>query len=286
MRSLTRLGWALLNVLQAIFLCVWSAFWISAALVVLVVTMGRKLPLAMARTCWGPGLLRAAGAKLEVVGGEDVDFGKPHIFLMNHQSMIDIPVAFVALKCNLAFIAKRVLAFVPFLGWYMWAMGMVFVDRGNSAQAIASLKRAGERIRGGQSILAYPEGTRTRDGDVLPFKKGPFLVALEAGVPIVPVAIEGGHRVLARDGFRVRPGTIRVNVGKPIPTAGLTRDDRDALVKTVRDAIIDLHLAIGGKGGDRSTAIAEKGLEGIGRAVPLETAKPKSEDEVRARRTG
>lgn len=119
--------WALINTLQAGFLAAWTAFWISAALVVMAALGRRDVPLVMARLFWGPGLLWASGVRLEVEGGEDVDWSKPHVFAMNHQPMMDVPVAFIALRTPLRFIAKRVLAFVPFLGWYMAATGMVFV---------------------------------------------------------------------------------------------------------------------------------------------------------------
>jgi len=263
-----KLLWLPINFVQALFTMFWSAFWISLAIVMRVVTMGTRVPLAMARRCWGPGLLWGARAKLQVEPLPNFDWTKPHIYVMNHQSMIDIAVGFVVIPANVRFVAKRVLLYVPFIGWYLWAMGMILVDRSNRERALKSLALAGERIRAGANIVAYPEGTRTRDGRILPFKKGPFMVALEAQVPIVPVAIEGAYRVLPRDGFSVRPGTIRVNFGAPIPTAGLGLADRDALVKRVRDSLIDLHLAIGGAGGDKDAAIARAGKEGEGSASP------------------
>jgi 1-acyl-sn-glycerol-3-phosphate acyltransferase len=236
-----KLGWAVLNLLQAVVLCVWTAFWISLALVLLLVTLRRDVPLAMARKFWAPGLLFMAGARIEVDGGETVTWGSPYVFVSNHASLIDIPVLFVALKNNLRFVAKRELAFIPFLGWYMWATGMIFVHRGRTDRAIQSLRRAGERIRQGASILGFPEGTRSRDGSVGPFKKGAFVVALESGVPVVPVAVEGTARVLSRDGFHVRPGTIRVRIGTPIPTSGLTLEDRNTLVDRAQAAVARLH---------------------------------------------
>lgn len=254
-----RIGWLLLNGIQAIFLALWTAFWISAALVVLAVTRNPDRPLIMARTRWAPGLLWGARGRIEVVGGEDVDWSRPHIFLMNHQSAIDIPVAFMVLKTPLRFIAKKVLSQVPFLGWYMKATRMIFVEREKSAEALASLQKAGERIREGASILAYPEGTRSRNSRILPFKKGVFMVALEAKVPVVPVAIHGADQVLSSTGFRVRPGVIRVRIGSPIDTSQMSPLDRTALLKRVHGELIDLHLSLGGPGGDRSQPVARKG---------------------------
>lgn len=259
-----KLGWIVINALQAVFLALWTAFWISSALVVLAVTRDPDRPLNMARTRWAPGLLKAAGAKVVVEGGEGIDWSKPHIFLMNHQSAIDIPVAFLVLKTPLRFVAKRVLAKVPFLGWYMAATRMIFVDRDRSAQAVESIRKAGQRIREGASILAYPEGTRSRNSQILPFKKGAFVVAVEAQVPVVPVAIAHADQVLSSTGFRVRPGTIRVRIGAPIETAGMKGGrDRDALMKRCHDEVIDMHLAIGGKGGDRMHPVAARGKLGV-----------------------
>jgi 1-acyl-sn-glycerol-3-phosphate acyltransferase len=260
----------LLNVLQALFLVFWSVVWISAALVVLIVTMNPDAPLAMARMFWGPGLAWGALIDIQRDPLPDVDWDQPHIFVMNHQSMFDIVAAFIAIPVNIRFVAKEVLKYVPFLGWYMWATGMIFVDRSNRTKAVKSLAAAGQRIRDGANILAYPEGTRSTDGRILPFKKGPFVVALQAGVPIIPVAIDGSGRLLPRGGFRLRKGVVRVKFGQPIPTAGLGDDDRDALMHRVRDALIDLHTAIGGAGGDKQAAIAAVGQEGVAE----ETATP------------
>lgn len=269
-----RIGWLLLNALQAIFLAVWSAFWITAALVVLLLTFRRDLPLHMARTCWAPGLLWAAGARLEVQVDEAIDWSRPHVFLMNHQSAIDIPVAFSVLRSPLHFVAKRSLAYVPFVGWYMWATGMIFVDRTRSARAVASLRRAGERIRAGASILAYPEGSRSRDGTIRPFKKGAFVVAIESQVPVVPVAIAGADRVLSSTGFRVRPGTIRVRIGAPIPTAGLRRGDRDRLLVQVHRRIVEMHRSIGGAGGPPMPVVQAAREVETGQSPDPEAAPP------------
>lgn len=248
--------WRLVNLLQAAFLASWTSFWVCVALAALALTWRPYVSLWLARYVWAPPLLKAAGARLEVHGREKLEGVRSAIFMANHQSMIDIAVVFAALPVGLRFVAKRVLLFVPFLGWYMWAMGMVFVDRDRREQAIESLRRATGLLRGGAYVMTFPEGTRSRDGGVLPFKKGLFMLAIESGVPIVPVAIEGAQQVLASDGFQVRPGTIRLAVGDPIPTKGLTLEDRDALIQQVRDRIIDMNAALGGKGGDKSTPVA------------------------------
>lgn len=257
----------LLNLLQALFVVCWSLFWMTLAILIGFVTRNDHLPLAMARRGYSPALFKAALARFHVEPLPDVDWSKPYVFVMNHQSMLDIPAAFAAIPADLRFVAKKVLKYVPVLGWYMRVTGMIFVDRSNRIQAVKSLKHAADKIRNGKSIIAYPEGTRSRDGRILPFKKGAFVLALEAGVPIIPVAIDGSGKVLPTDTFKVRPGTIRLKVGQPIPTAGRSPEQRDSLVHEVRDALIRLHREIGGAGGDESDAIPPPDTEGPERRV-------------------
>lgn len=241
-----RLGWALLNVCQLTAMAAWTVPWIIVALALRVLTGREDVPLVMARWIWAPAMLALSGVELEVDGAE-IDWSKPHIFVMNHQSALDVPAAFQALRANLRFIAKKELARVPFLGWYMTATGMIFVDR-EKRSAARSLERAGRRIREGASIIAYPEGTRSRDGYMRPFKKGVFVVALEAGVPIVPVAVHGSYDLMPSDGFRLRPGKVRLRIGEPIDTLPYRELGRDALVERVHGTILDMNTRLGGRG--------------------------------------
>jgi 1-acyl-sn-glycerol-3-phosphate acyltransferase len=157
---------------------------------------------------------------------------------------------------NLRFVAKNVLKFIPFLGWYMWMTGMIFVDRSKGTKAVRSFAKAAAQIRAGANIIVFPEGTRSRDGSILPFKRGPFALALQAGVAIVPVAIEGSGRVMCAGGFRLEPGLVRLKIGQPIATTGRAAQGRDQLMREVRAALIDLHRQIGGVGDD-ARAVAE-----------------------------
>jgi 1-acyl-sn-glycerol-3-phosphate acyltransferase len=232
--------------LLAAFLVVWSVVWITLALLVALLTLNRSAPLAMARRIWAPALIKMTGARYRVEQPPGLDLSTPHVFVMNHQSMLDIACAFASIPVNLRFVAKDVLKFVPFVGWYMWMTGMIFVDRSKGARALRSLTRAAAQIRAGASILIFPEGTRSRDGEILPFKRGPFALALQAGVPVVPVAIEGSGRVLPAGRFRIRPGEVRLAIGRPIATAGRPRNGRDQLMQEVRDALLALHHQIGG----------------------------------------
>ncbi len=237
--------------LRMLFLCGWLAFWITLSGLAALVTLNGALPLVMARRFWAPMHWRITGSPLHVEPLPDIDWRQPHIFMMNHQSTLDIPVAFAVLPVNLRFIATHVLKWVPFLGWYMAGTGMIFINRTHRREAVKSLAKAGERIRAGASILVFPEGTRSRDGVLLPFKTGGFALALEAGVPIVPVAIEGSRQSLPTEGPLPLPRhhPIRVKVGSPIPTTGRTGAEREALLHEVREALVRLHRDIGGAGG-------------------------------------
>lgn len=248
--SMKRLGFVLLNILQWSYFGAWSFFWMSAATFAgLVFPRDPDVALSWARRYWGPGLIWGTRCTLVQHPGFVPRPDEPYIFVMNHQSMFDIVVAFVAIRCNVRFVAKKILKLVPFLGWYMSATGMVFIDRENHADAVRSLDEACDKIRRGSSIFVYPEGTRSSDGRILPFKKGPFVMAIQAGVPIVPVAIHNSASVLGRDSIVLDKATVHCKIGEPIPTRGLSLADRDQLTQKVREALIELHRSIGGPGG-------------------------------------
>ena len=188
----------------------------------------------MARRIWAPGLIWCAGAKLDIRGLENVDFSRPHVFVANHVSTIDIPVVFAAIPVNLRFIIKKELTVAPFVGLFAWATGMVFVDRKESKGALAVVKRVGSLSAAGQSVIAFPEGTRNRSNTLLPFKKGAFRLALAAQVPIVPFVAEPMLNFLDARRWMIRPGRIRVRFLPPVPTAGRAPKEVEALLKEVQ----------------------------------------------------
>jgi 1-acyl-sn-glycerol-3-phosphate acyltransferase len=174
---------------------------------------------------------RLLGIRLAVSGLEHVDGRRPTLYCINHRSNVDV-VAFEALfpRCpRLRGLYKAEVGKVPVLGQAMRLVGFVPVDRAN-----ASVDAAAERMLAGDSFLIAPEGTRARGPGMLPFKKGGFVLAIKAGAPVVPVALHGADAVMPRGRFWVRPGVVRIEVGEPIPTAGLAIADRDGLMETVR----------------------------------------------------
>lgn len=211
--------WRLYNVLQFAFTLAWTAGWITLALMLRPLSGAQaRLPLRMASRCWAPGLLWGAGARLEVEGLERVDWSQPCLFVANHQSVIDICALFRAIPVPLRFLLKEEMKRVPFVGWYARATGMLFIVRDNARAGALFRRDAAALLAGGQSLCLFPEGTRSRSGEVAPFKAGSLQAAIDAGVPVVPVALQGAGRVLPVDGFfRVRPGTIRLGFGTPLP---------------------------------------------------------------------
>ena len=228
--------------------------WITVIVCIKVIWVARTDPkkaLGYSRNPWGPSLLKLAQARLHVEGKEQIDFAQSAIYVMNHQSLMDVPSVFSALPINLCFVAKKEIERIPFFGKAMKSVGMIFVDRSHPDKAIQSLKEGGALIRSGINVMAFPEGTRSQDGCILPFKRGIFLLALEAQVPIVPLAIEGARHVLHPSGFNPTPGEIRLKIGSPIyppffdshPNASsLSGEEQVNILRyRVRQAVIDLH---------------------------------------------
>lgn len=198
-----------------------------------------ELVLRLARL-WARGVLGSAGVRLVVRSRAALDPGRSYVFMANHLSSVDIWAVLVAVPVSLRFIAKKQLGSIPLFGWAMRAGRFIFIDRQNPVAARRSIVEAANRIRSGQSVVMFPEGTRSRDGQLGPFKKGGFHLAISAGAEIVPVAIRGSREVMPRGSALIRAGEVSIDIGEPIPTAGLTVDDRDALVERVRGRMVDL----------------------------------------------
>ncbi len=245
---------------------IWLALMFVLACLAMLVTFNADNSMWVARRLFSPVALRASGARLTVQGRHNVDPLRPTVYVSNHQSTADIPALLAALPVNIRFVAKEQLRWVPIIGWFLWLAGHIMVDRSNTRRAIASLDAASKKIRSGTSIIAFPEGTRSPDARILPFKKGPFALALQAGVSICPVTVEGSAKVMPKNSWKIRPGQIAVKIGEPIDASQYSQQDRETLMRQVRDVIISQSLELGGKGGDRDDVIAARGMEGIGGA--------------------
>jgi 1-acyl-sn-glycerol-3-phosphate acyltransferase len=186
---------------------------------------------------WSWLVLRTCGIRWDATYEPGLDPSRPSVYVANHQSLLDIPALILAMPCGFRFVAKRTLLHIPIFGWAIWLAGFILIDRSDREGAIRSLARAAERVRRGTSIIIFAEGTRSADGRLQPFKKGGFVLALQAGVPIVPVSIRGGHEVLPKGSMRLRPGIFHVVFGAPVPTSSYSFETRDDLIAVVRQRI-------------------------------------------------
>jgi len=186
---------------------------------------------------WARGVLLGGFVRLRSEGRERVPRGEPVVFMANHESWLDIPALLAEIPVQVRFLAKKSLFSWPLFGWAIAAMGFIPVDRKNRREAVKSFEQAAARIRAGRSVLIFPEETRSTDGHLLPFQRGGFLIALKAGIPIVPVGLEGPARCLPKHNYLIRPGTITVRFGDPIPTAGRGVTDKGELIEAVRIAL-------------------------------------------------
>jgi 1-acyl-sn-glycerol-3-phosphate acyltransferase len=195
---------------------------------------------------WSRLFLGAAGIRVSYDGLDDAHRHHPCVYMANHESLIDPMALAPALPPSTLFVSKKSLFRIPVFGWAMTAAGFISIDRGDRRRAIESLDGAADRIRSGRSLILFPEGTRSRDGVLQPFKKGPFHLALRAGVPVVPVAISGSRALWQPGSLLVRSGEVRVRFAPPLDLAGRGPDDLPVLMTRVREAIAQRREAHGG----------------------------------------
>ena len=186
---------------------------------------------------WCNAVLGAAGVREELHGLENLPVGTC-VFVCNHQSNFDAPFIFARLPKHIRFVAKKEIYRIPIFGAAVKAMGNIRVERTGTESDHRRIAAAVEQVRTRTSILFFAEGTRSTDGKLRAFKKGAAILAIDAQVPLVPVAVSGAHEITPKGGLWVHSGRpLVLRVGKPIPTAGLTRDDRDTLTKQAHDAV-------------------------------------------------
>ena len=226
----------LLVAIQAFLIAFYTLVIATAVIVVCPFVPGSRAFVSLAGA-WSWLVLKTLGVRFTASYHPRVDGSRPGVYVANHQSQLDIPVLTLAMPADFRVVTKRELLFVPVFGWALWLAGFVFIDRGDRERAIRSIDRAARRVRSGTSIVVFAEGTRSPDGNLLPFKKGGFILALQAGVPIVPVAIRGGHGLLPKGSLRPRRGTMHIAFGEPIDTSGYCMETKDSLIEVVRRQI-------------------------------------------------
>jgi 1-acyl-sn-glycerol-3-phosphate acyltransferase len=218
---------------------VYTVFWASLGILTWPLSPRGDLYLRYARI-WSGWILKSLGIPLAVVGRERLEPGQTYVVMSNHQSVFDIFALFRAFDRPFRMVAKRALFWIPILGWSMGMCGFIPIDRSNRESAIRSLDRAARKIRSGVSVLVFPEGTRSLDGTLHPFKKGGFMLALKAGVPVVPVVVLGTDAIMEKGSLRVGRSEIEVRIGHPIEISGRRAGSRDLLMEEVRQAMVEL----------------------------------------------
>jgi len=230
--------------IRTVFVLIWTViatgfFSLMAILASLIDKKGEASHL-VARA-WGRTLLFGARVKVTVKNPDNIDPSRSYIYMSNHQSNFDIPVLLAYLPVQFRWLAKVELFRIPIFGFAMQRAGYISIDRSDRKSAILSLKHAAEIIRGGVSVLIFPEGTRSLDGNIRSFKSGGFILAIDSGVPIVPVIIHGTWPIMPKDRLRIRPGNVVLEIEKPVETSLFSRRDKADLMEKIRQIITESH---------------------------------------------
>ena len=188
---------------------------------------------------WAKIVLCVTGTKVKVIGRENIIMEKPQLLMANHQSYFDIPIVFAGIPVDFLWTVKKELFKVPVFGRALRRAGYIEIDRHNPAKAVSGLHGAAEKIRSGMSIATFPEGTRSRDGKLLPFKKGMFYLAIQTGTPIVPLSIIGSGKIMAKNSLTIKPGEIAMVIAKPVDVEGYSIENRYDLIEKVRGIIAE-----------------------------------------------
>lgn len=198
---------------------------------------------------WAKSILWVSCIRVKVNGFQPEWAKRPNIYMSNHQSNFDIPVLLSALPVQFRWLAKAELFKIPIFGSGMRGAGYISIDRSNRKSAFRSLIQAAKMIRNGTSVMIFPEGTRSSDGQLLSFKKGGFVLAVDAGVPIIPIAVSGTHEIMPKGRWLICRRAVRIDIGSAIRTSGYTYKTRDDLMARVRNAMADLYASAAPAGG-------------------------------------
>jgi 1-acyl-sn-glycerol-3-phosphate acyltransferase len=192
---------------------------------------------------WSWLIMNTIFSPVGVTGLDRIDTSKPHVYAVNHASALDIPVLYVNLPFQFRIAFKKELLVYPVVGWQLKRSGQICIDQQNPARSIGSIRAALKGLKQGMPLVIFPEGGRTDNGRIKPFLPGAFFLAIKAQVDIVPVALIGTYELLPMDTYHIKCRPLEMRVGEPIPTAGLTLRDMEALSARVQKSVEDLYYA-------------------------------------------
>jgi 1-acyl-sn-glycerol-3-phosphate acyltransferase len=227
---------------RTLFIVMWTflvtVFFATATILVSLFGSTGNAPHIVARI-WARALLFAGRIKVTVKGLSNIDPNRSFIYMSNHQSNFDIPVLLAYLPVQFRWIAKNELFKIPIFGYAMKRAGYISIDRSGRKSALRSIKNAAEIIRNGVSVIIFPEGTRSQDGNLKSFKNGGFVLAVDAGVPIIPVIIHGTWQIMSKNQLRIKPGRVLLEIHQPVETSDFSRKTKNELLEKVRRIISD-----------------------------------------------
>ena len=228
--------------IRTTYIIVWvvltTIFWGIIAIIISFFTRTGN-PIHNIARIWAKGILFASQIRVNVKGLKNIVPSQSYVYMSNHQSNFDIPVLLAHLPVQFRWLAKAELFKIPLFGRAMRGAGYVEIDRFNQESAFRSIAEAAGKIKNGLSVLIFPEGTRSRDGRIRPFKKGGFILAVDAGVPIVPIILQGTWDIMEKSSLRIKTGEVVLNIEKPIATIRYSRENKNDLIETVRQVICE-----------------------------------------------
>ncbi len=239
------------NIIQTPLFAVITAVCGSLSLLVSLVDKKGNVQHRIARV-WARGCVWVSGARLKVIGGENLRKHPVAVYASNHTSYMDTPVIFGSLPFQFRILARKELWPIPFIGWYLNRSGQIQIDTGNPRATLSSLGAGARALRAGMSLFVFPEGGRTSDGELRPFLSGAAYLAIRAQVPLVPIALSGVYELLPIHTRHFYPGEVTLNVGEPIETAGMNLRQSEELTAKLRKAIEELRIP-------RSEEVASEG---------------------------
>ena len=226
---------------RTLFIILWTVLMTGFFAVITIfssfISKSGDMPHNIARI-WAKCILVGSGIRVTVKGLSNLDPAGSYIFISNHLSNFDIPVLLAYLPVQFRWLAKAELFKIPIFGYAMQRAGYISIDRSNRKSAIQSLNKAAKNIRNGVSVLIFPEGTRSQDHNIQPFKKGGFVLAVDSGVPIIPLIIHGTWPIMPKKQILIKPGNVVLEIAKPIESSAYTRKTKDDLMEKVRNVMV------------------------------------------------